>query len=128
MQKELKIEPSEFSPEVDFNADTGILSIQGRSMPEDIGSFFDPISGWVHEYINNASDLTEFRIFFEYYNSSTARRITEIIFDLEQLIEKGKQVKVVWSFKSDDQIMKENGEEISSVISLPFELKAVSSQ
>lgn len=127
MQKELKIDPSEYSPEVDFNADTGILSIQGRSMPEDIGSFFNPISDWVHEYIDNACDLTEFRIFFEYYNSSTARRITEIIFDLEQLLEKGNKVKVVWSYKSDDQIMKENGEEISSVVELPFELKEVSS-
>ena len=127
MEKELKIAPSEFSPEVDFNADTGILSIQGRSMPEDIGTFFNPISGWVHEYIENACDLTEFRIFFEYYNSSTARRITEIIFDLEQLLEKEKKVKVVWSYKSDDQIMKENGEEISSVVELPFELNAVAS-
>jgi len=125
MQKELKIDSSEFSPEIDFNADTGNLSIQGRSMPEDVGSFFSPVSDWVHEYIENASDKTEFRIFFEYYNSSTARKITEIIFDLENLVEKGKSVKVVWSYKTDDQLMKENGEEISSVVDLPFELKAV---
>ncbi len=125
MQIELKINPSEFSPEIDFNSKTGILSISGRSMPEDVGIFFDPISDWVREYVNNASDTTEFRIFFEYYNSSTARRITEIIFDLESLLKKGKKVKVVWSYNSDDQIMKENGEEISSVVNLPFELLEV---
>ncbi len=126
MQNELKINASDYSPEVYLNAQEGILSISGRSMPEDVGSFFDPIFDWVDEYLKNPREMTILNIFFEYYNSSTARKITEIIFELEELLKTGKDVKVTWKYKSDDLIMKENGEEISSVVELPFELESVS--
>ena len=108
-----------------MNAQNGQLSISGRSMPEDIGGFYNPISDWVKNYIGTSPENTELNIHFEYYNSSTARRITEMIFELEQLQDNGKKVKVVWCHNADDIIMKENGEEISSVVGLPFELKAV---
>ena len=122
MQNELKISATEYTPEIDFNANTGSFIIKGKSMPEDVGGFFNPIFEWVREYVNNAASKTELKIFFDYYNSSTARRITELIFDLEQLAEKGKDVKVIWCYKSGDLIMKENGEEIKGVIDIPFEL------
>ena len=64
MQNELNISSSEFSPEVDFNAGSGILSISGRSMPEDVGSFFEPIIEWIDEYIENARDQTIFKVYF----------------------------------------------------------------
>jgi len=125
MQNELKISSTEFTPEVNLNAETGNLFFQGRSMPEDIAGFFDPISDWIKAYIENPKEKTELTIFYEYYNSSTARRMTEIIFDLEILQERGHEVKVIWCYKSGDMIMKENGEEIQSVIEVPFELQQI---
>ena len=125
MQNELKISSSEFTPEINLNAETGNLLFQGRSMPEDIAGFFDPISDWIKSYIENPKEKTELTIFYEYYNSSTARRMTEIIFDLEILQERGHEVKVIWCYKSGDMIMKENGEEIQSVIEVPFELQQI---
>jgi hypothetical protein len=125
MQHELKITPTEFTPEISFNAQSGVMSIQGRSMPEDIAGFFDPIALWLKEYMENPAENTNFRIYFEYYNSSTARRLTELIFDLEKIRSQGKHVKITWCYKSGDFIMKENGEEIGSVIDLPFELQEI---
>ena len=125
MQNELKISSTGFTPEVNLNASSGQLLFEGRSMPEDIAGFFDPISDWIKEYTDSPQENTELKIYFEYYNSSTARRMTEIIFDLEHLQEKGKEVKVIWCYKSGDLIMKENGEEIQSVIEVPFVLEEV---
>lgn len=122
MDKELKIVSTSFTPMVDLNSETGILSFSGKCMPEDVGGYFDPIFKWIRSYVQNPSSTTELRIFFEYYNSSTARKMTEIIFNLEQIKSKGKSVKVIWYYESGDIIMKENGEEIKSVSEIPFEL------
>lgn len=125
MLNELKISPSEFTPEISFNAQSGLMSIQGRSMPEDIAGFFDPIANWLKQYMENPAEKTTFRIYFEYYNSSTARRLTELIFDMEKIRQKGKEIKITWCYQKGDLIMKENGEEIGSVIDLPFELEEI---
>lgn len=125
MLKELKLNPTEYTPEVSFDPGSGQLSISGRSMPEDIGGFFNPLQEWIGSYVRNPNDSTQLRIYFEYYNSSTARRLTEIIFELEQLLDKGKRVKVIWCYKKGDSVMKENGEEIRDVIEIPFELEEI---
>ena len=125
MMNELKISSTEFTPEVNFNAQSGQLSMNGRSMPENIAEFFDPISEWVGNYLKEAREHTKFEIYFDYYSSTTARRITEIIFDLELLAESGKKVNVVWKYAKGDLIMKENGNEIKSVVSIPFEIEEV---
>ena len=124
--EELKRDKTEMTPEVHLGLD-GKLLIQGRSFPEDVGAFFDPISQWMEEYIEQAGESTELKVFFEYYNSSTARRITELIFGLEEILDREKNVKVIWCYKSGDQIMKENGEEIKSVVQVPFEILEVKS-
>ena len=125
MEKELNISATDHTPEVAFNAESGLLSMKGRSMPEDIAGFFNPISDWLKEYISNPAQRTVLELYFEYYNSSTARRVTEMIFDLEQLIENGKEAKVIWQHKAGDVVMQENGEEIGSVVDLPFETQEV---
>ena len=119
--EELKIERTDHTPEVHFEAG-GKLSMLGRSFPEDIAAFFDPIAQWMEEYVQGSPEETNFELFFEYYNSSTARRITEMIFELENLHQDGKKVTVTWYYKAGDIIMKENGEEIKSVVDLPFEI------
>ena len=122
--EELKLEKTDMTPEVDLNSN-GKLLIQGRSFPEDVGAFYDPISSWMATYVQEASSPTELKVYFEYYNSSTARRITELIFELEELMDRGKEVKVIWCYKTGDAIMKDNGEEIKSVVEIPFELKEI---
>ncbi|HAW52648.1 MAG TPA: hypothetical protein DCX54_10035 [Flavobacteriales bacterium] len=122
--EDLKRDKTEMTPEVNLSLG-GKLLIQGRSFPEDVGAFFDPISEWIESYTEQAAESTELKVFFEYYNSSTARRITELIFGLEEIIDLGKNVKVIWCYKAGDVIMKENGEEIKSVVQLPFEIREV---
>ncbi|MEQ8323973.1 MAG: DUF1987 domain-containing protein [Vicingaceae bacterium] len=120
--EDLILEKTEHTPEVSLKS-SGTLAIKGRSFPEDVGAFFDPITQWMEWYVGQPANNTEFSIYFDYYNSSTARRITELIFELENIQDNGKAVKVIWYYKPGDVIMQENGEEIKSVVNLPFELK-----
>ena len=56
---------------------------------------------------------------------SPARNIVEMLFILEKITETGNEVKVTWLYKEEDDVMKSRGEEIQSVVELPFEIKTV---
>ena len=61
----------------------------------------------------------------DYFNSSSARNIVEMLFILEKITETGNEVKVTWLYQEEDDVMKSRGEEIQSVVELPFEIKMV---
>jgi len=122
MLKELKIASTNYTPEVHMNPESGILSIKGRSLPENINDFYHVLYDWLTEYALNPQEETKLDISFEYYNSSTARKLIELIFILEEINESGKSVEVTWSYQKGDLLLKENGEEIMSVVELPFKM------
>ncbi|MBI4645195.1 MAG: DUF1987 family protein [Bacteroidia bacterium] len=76
-------------------------------------------------YINNPNPKTDFIIKLEYFNTSSARKLVEILFDLEEIIKKGKEIKVFWLYAKDDELIEGKGREIMSVVKIPFELRAI---
>ena len=46
----LYIKETEFTPEIDFNAQTGNLLLKGRAISEYMAKFYQPILDWLHEY------------------------------------------------------------------------------
>lgn len=125
MQKPLKIKPTDDLPFVLLDSKQNIFSITGRVLPEDGNKFFEPILNWIQEYVDSANQSTEFNFRLDYYNSSTARMITKLIVLLEKIQEKDKDVKVVWEYLGDDEVMLERGEELKSISYLPFELRPI---
>lgn len=123
--KKLEFKSTEYTPNVSFDPQSGQFEISGRSLPEDAGEFYDPLQDWLDGYLSSPANQTEMVINFEYFNSSSARRITELLFSLESLHEAGKDVKVIWYYLKNDLLIKENGEEIQSVVELPFEVKEI---
>jgi|JFJP01.1.fsa_nt_gi hypothetical protein len=124
MLKTLKIEATDDQPKIEFDKDNNILIIAGRSLPEDASVFFSPVIKWIQQYINEPNEFTELILKIEYLNSASVRKLTEILFCLETLHEKNHIVKVIWFYKSNDEVMKERGEEIKNVVELPFELRS----
>lgn len=122
MIDELKIEATDNTPEILFSPKNNKFEIKGTSYPENVLSFYQVVLDWVSEYIKNPNEITEFNFFIDYFNSSSARIIVEIIVQLEEIIKTGKKVYVKWHYNANDKLMKERGEEIKSVVYLPFEL------
>ena len=120
MLETLRVEGTDDNPEVVLDQGNGRFKISGMSLPEDASTFYNPIISWVSDYAQNPNDETIFEFDMEYFNSSSARKLVEIIIELEHLVIIGKQVKVVWKFSSKDEIMEERGEEISSIVEVPF--------
>ena len=43
----------------------------------------------------------------------------------EDLIDEGKEAKIVWYYKESDDMIQTKGEELSSILEVPFEMKTL---
>ena len=117
----IKIAGTEDTPKVILDPDNEIFEISGRSLPEDVGSFYDPILNWLDEYIENPLDKTIFNFKLVYFNTASSKLLLDILMKLEGLLEKQKEVLVKWHFPEDDEDMEEAGEEYADIVDVPFE-------
>lgn len=99
------IEPTASTPAVRFNA-SGRLLIEGRSMPENVLGFYNPLIEWVRSL---KSEITRVDINLEYVNSSSSKKLLEIlrILDASDAI---KELIVNWHYESDDEDALEKGQ------------------
>lgn len=121
MATELKIDATEDTPGVHFDADTGIFKLYGRSLPEDAFWFYNPVLEWLTDYAKNALPLTEFHFDLEYFNTASAKQIFKISNILCEL-SKTKTVKVNWHYDEGDRDMFSSGGRFSKLCGMPFEL------
>jgi hypothetical protein len=115
--------PTEDEPGMILDAEQNIIEFSGRSLPEDPGTLYEPVLDWVKEYSENPNPATVVDFKLDYFNSSTARFIVEILEIFEDIRHAGHQVSVNWWFFEDDSVMQERGEEIESIIDLDFNYK-----
>ncbi|MBW8049066.1 MAG: DUF1987 domain-containing protein [Cytophagales bacterium] len=120
--KNLNIEKTPDSPAVNFNADSGILEIKGRSIADDIVHFYRPILSWIDNYCKKPHQKTVMKMFFVYYNTGTSKSISEILKKLDELHKKGFDVKVCWYYDEGDESAMEDGEDFKDYISVPIEV------
>jgi hypothetical protein len=121
----LRLEPSEDTPLVDFNTATGVFTVEGRALPEDAHDFFKPIEEWLQEYVEEPLESTTVEMKIDYFNSASTRYIFNILMIFEDLVDAGKDVKVIWYYKPDDEMIEAKGEELESILELPFEMRTL---
>ena len=102
--KDLIIEKTSYTPTVKSFADEGIMIIKGRLIPFEGYTFFKPILDWVHEYIEHPQEKTQFRIFTDSANTTSAKAIMMIFKDLDKIRESGYDVEITWYFDDEDDL------------------------
>ncbi|MCG8411440.1 MAG: DUF1987 domain-containing protein [Bacteroidales bacterium] len=117
----IKIKGTDDTPSVILDKDNGIFEISGRSLPEDVTTFYDPILNWIESYQENANTKTVFTFKLVYFNTASSKLILDILMKLEEMHENGKEVLVKWYFPEDDEDMEEAGEEYADIVDVPFE-------
>ncbi len=118
----LILEKSKFTMSVDFNAETGILNLEGNSYPEDAISFFESLNKWMEQYIAEVKGDIVFNVKLNYLNSSSSKCFMDMFDILEDYSEEGGNVKVNWYYFENDDEIKEAGEELLEDLSLVYEL------
>jgi len=118
----LVIESTEDSPKIVLDRESNILDISGRSLPEDVNTFYEPMMSWIEEYAKDPLEITVFNFKLTYFNTASSKIILDILTQFEEMIEEGHQVMVRWHYPEEDEDMMEAGEEYSEMVDVPFEM------
>ncbi|MGC9374370.1 MAG: DUF1987 domain-containing protein [Bacteroidales bacterium] len=118
----ISIEGTPKTPAVSFNAETGVIEIKGRSIPENSIEFYRPLVEWLEEYSKNPQKLTTVNIQLEYFNTSSSKCILDVFKKLESIKKARNDVIINWYYEEDDEDMLEAGEDYESIIRIPFKM------
>lgn len=119
------IEATEDSPEIILNQEKEIFEISGRSLPEDVNTFYEPVLEWIEEYSKNPNPRTIFKFKFSYFNTASSKIILDILTIFEEMIEDKHDVLVRWYYPETDEDMLDAGEEYAEMVEVPFEFIAI---
>lgn len=117
----IKILGTDDTPNVIFDLENNIFEVSGRSLPEDVTAFYEPLINWLDEYADDPKESTVFSFKLVYFNTASSKLILDILMKLEEIHEDGKEVLVKWYYPDDDEDMEEAGEEYADIVSVPFE-------
>jgi len=119
----IKIQGSDDTPKVilDANSDNPVFEISGRSLPEDVVAFYDPILEWLDEYAQKPLKKTVFNFKLEYFNTASSKLLLDVLLKLEDMHDDGHDVLVRWHYPDDDEDMEEAGQEYADIVEVPFE-------
>lgn len=110
------------SPEVEFVSSTGELNIEGRSIPEDPGEFFERLIDWLNDYFLDPVEETVMNIKLEYINSGSSKYMLELLRILKENHARGRNVLVKWFFEEGDESIQELGQHYEQTMQIPFEI------
>jgi SiaC family regulatory phosphoprotein len=112
----LDIEASVKTPSILMDESQGSISIKGISIPEDPHEFYYPLVKAIEDYQASPAAKTALNLQLEYFNTSSTLILRNVIKELRTIKEKTELV-VNWFFESDDEDMKEAGEEFKLLFS-----------
>ena len=124
MVESLIIEGTEDTPQIEFDTSTGVFKVTGRALPEDAHHFFKPIEEWVQQYVESPLESTTVEMRIDYFNSAATRYIFNLLMCFEDIVDEGGDAKIIWYYKEGDDMIESKGEELSSILEVPFEMKS----
>ena len=119
MEKYIK-PPSEYTPNVRFDAQTGDMLISGKSVPFNPSEFYIPVFEWLRIYMEKPAPITTVTIALTYCNSSTINWLKDILKLLKKMDKPGINFKLVWQHDANDEDSLELGQELSRYSGITF--------
>lgn len=115
-----KITETEDTPNIDFNAESRVFTISGRSLPENAIEFYAPVLEWVDKTLDEAEPTSfVFEIKIEYFNTSSSKQLAKFFLLIEKYVEKHK-ININWFYEKEDLDMLMSGNQYSKFLKLNF--------
>ncbi|MDQ3108730.1 MAG: DUF1987 domain-containing protein [Bacteroidota bacterium] len=114
---------TEDTPGIILDKENGLISIYGRSLPEDVTVFYQPVFDWLN--LLKGSKFTELtmEVKLEYFNTASSKILLDIFMALEEMFDgEESQAKVKWHYDKSDEDMLEAGEEYKEIVAIEFEM------
>ena len=109
-------------PDVNLDAERGLIEITGRSIPEQTDDFYQPVIEWVNNYVQNPAEETTINYNLDYYNSSSKRYLFDILERIAPLHKSGKKITFNWYHDEDDDESKDSGILFAELAGFPVNL------
>lgn len=117
----INIKGTEDTPSVLLDKDKGIFEISGRSLPEDVTLFYQPVLDWIDAYASEPNDKTDVMFKLEYFNTASSKVLLDVLLKFEEINDEHGNVTIKWHYHEDEEDMKEAGEEYEDIVTVPFE-------
>lgn len=118
-------EPTNVTPYISFNPESGEFVIKGRSIPENAEMFYSSILGWLDCLCEDPPVKIVLTLQLEFLNIASSKRLLFILYRMIEARDKGSRVMVKWCYDERDQDMLEVGEDYAQMVSdIPFEFVA----
>ncbi len=106
----LELEATKYTPAINLDTN-GVISLVGKSYPENTFEFYAPMMEWIKEYFSkNAQEVTTINMEIIYFNSSSSK----LFFDLFDLFDENKDdntIVVNWIYDEENESAQEAGED-----------------
>ncbi len=106
----------------------GLIKIEGSLMPENILITFKPVDEWFEKYLKSPADFTKIDLDFSYLNSCSTKHLCDLLKMCNKKYAEGFDMKINWSYEEGDDTVKEIGDDLESMIDIPFEFIMKESQ
>ena len=108
--EKLTIEATKYTPAIDLDP-SGVISIVGKSYPENTFEFYAPVMEWVENYFENeAAEKTVVNMEIIYFNSSSSKLFFDF-FDLLEEYSEDHEIEVNWIYDEENESAEEAGED-----------------
>lgn len=116
------IQATSKTPGIDFNPESGILAIRGRSTPEDSRAFYKPIIAWCEDYSKKPAPRTVVEVRLDHFDTSSSKGLLDFLKRLKAVRDLKKEIEIIWHYESGDEDILEAGENFKQVTGLPFRM------
>lgn len=107
----LIISETKYTPDINLNAQTGVLDIRGKSYPENTFEFYKPMMDWLENYFDgNAKENTTVNMEIIYFNSSSSKLFFDF-FDLLDEVKEDNNIEINWIYDEENESALEAGED-----------------
>lgn len=121
----LIIKATDETPSITLDPEKNVFEFSGKSLPEDVTTFYGPVLTWLANYGETPRSNTTVDFKLVYFNTASSKLILDILFLLEKIHESGTSIQIKWHYEEEDEDMKEAGDEYSDLVEVPFQLECV---
>lgn len=106
----LNLAQTQYTPEITMNP-SGVISMVGKSYPENTFEFYKPVMNWLVEYFEgDVPNKTLINMEIIYFNSSSSK----LFFDFFDILDEQSQthnIEINWIYDEENESAKEAGED-----------------
>lgn len=111
------------TPYVLVDEEKQYMKFEGESFHENVIGFFSEVNNWLKDYLETDFTSLTFDCELQYFNSSTAKLLLNMLLEMDEYASGEKKVTVNWVTTEDNDIIIECGEDFQEEMSnLEFNL------